>query len=84
MHFTFLTSGSTKFVSVAKPAVQKTRVLNLHDECKRTFLDTSGNNDVFSIVMIDVHLYQVASVFSLRNLCIYIGMFAVLPNASES
>lgn len=44
---------------------------------KYTFLDTNGNNDVASIVRIGVHLQWVTSVFSLRNLCIYlyISMF---------
>lgn len=37
-----------------------------------TSLDTNGNNDVVSIVMMDVHVYWVTAFFSLKKrVCIY-------------
>lgn len=43
-------------------------------------LDTNGNNGVVSIIMMDVELCIKWQLFALWETCVYIGMFAVLPN----
>lgn len=44
-------------------------------------LDTNGNNGMVSITRMDVEFCIKWQLFPLWETCVYIGMFAVLPNA---